>query len=194
MASGAVAALDRIAAMVDEATTAAEEISIATQQQRSASDQVVVAMTQVSEVSQQYAAGSKQTAASSTQISTLAAAMQHSISTFNVEREGAHGDAAELVDEFSGEREEPFEIDPDRVGVLEISADELLSERFARFAAPAALEADVAADFLGDMDDESAEWADDEAEAAYEDPVDDVDGESGEVGVPSSEDEDLPVS
>ena len=85
-AAGAVAALDRIAAMVDEATTAAEEISIATQQQRSASDQVVVAMTQVSEVSRQYAAGSKQTASSAAQISALSAAMQDSISTFNVER------------------------------------------------------------------------------------------------------------
>jgi methyl-accepting chemotaxis protein len=86
MASGAVVALDRIASMVDEATTAADEISIATQQQRSASDQVVVAMTQVSEVSRQYAAGSRQTEAASTEISMLAAAMQESISTFNVER------------------------------------------------------------------------------------------------------------
>ena len=87
MASGAAVALDRIASMVDEATTAAAEISIATQQQRSASDQVVVAMTQVSEVSRQYAAGSRQTEAASTEISALAAAMQQSISTFNVERD-----------------------------------------------------------------------------------------------------------
>ena len=85
MAVGAVQALDRIATMVDEATTAAEEISIATQQQRSASDQVVVAMTQVSEVSRQYAAGSRQTESASTEIAALAAAMQDSISTFNVE-------------------------------------------------------------------------------------------------------------
>jgi methyl-accepting chemotaxis protein len=84
-AAGAVVALDRIAAMVDEATGAAEEISIATQQQRSASDQVVVAMTQVADVSRQYAAGSKQTAAASAQITTLAAAMQDSISTFQVQ-------------------------------------------------------------------------------------------------------------
>jgi methyl-accepting chemotaxis protein len=83
-AHGAVGALDRIASMVDEATSAAEEISIATQQQRSASDQVVVAMTQVSDVSRQYAAGAKQTAAASQQISTLAAAMQDSIATFDV--------------------------------------------------------------------------------------------------------------
>jgi methyl-accepting chemotaxis protein len=87
-AAGAVAALDRIAAMVDEATGAAEEISIATQQQRSASDQVVVAMTQVSEASRQYAAGSKQTAAASAQITTLAAAMQDSIATFDVGEAG----------------------------------------------------------------------------------------------------------
>jgi methyl-accepting chemotaxis protein len=85
-AAGAVVALDRIAAMVDEATSAAAEISIATQQQRSASDQVVVAMTQVSEVSRQYAAGSKQTQSASTEIAALAAAMQDSISTFKVER------------------------------------------------------------------------------------------------------------
>ena len=192
-----VGALEQISGMVDETTTAAREISIATQQQRSASDQVVSAMTQVSDVSGQYAAGSKQTAASSTQISTLAAAMQHSISTFNVEREDMHedaagdaaGDAEEFVDDFSDEHE-----DPDRVGVLEISADELLSERFARFAAPAALDVEAAADFLGVMDDESAEWADEEVEAASDEPVDHVDDESGEVGVPSSEDEDLPVS
>jgi methyl-accepting chemotaxis protein len=85
LASGAVDALDRIASMVDEATQAVEEISIATQQQRSASDQVVVAMTQVSEVSRQYAAGSKQTSSAATEISGLAGAMQRSISSFNTE-------------------------------------------------------------------------------------------------------------
>ena len=53
----------RISGMVDETTTAAKEISVATQQQRSASDQVVAAMTQVSDVSRQYAVGSKQAAA-----------------------------------------------------------------------------------------------------------------------------------
>ena len=55
--------IERISGMVDETTTAAKEISIATQQQRSASDQVVSAMTQVSDVSRQYAVGSKQAAA-----------------------------------------------------------------------------------------------------------------------------------
>jgi methyl-accepting chemotaxis protein len=106
-AAGAVAALDRIAAMVDEATGAAEEISIATQQQRSASDQVVVAMTQVSEASRQYAAGSKQTAAASAQITTLAAAMQDSISTFDVGEAGLVSSYADPVSEF----DEPAEPD-----------------------------------------------------------------------------------
>ncbi|MEO8106775.1 MAG: hypothetical protein ABI720_05600, partial [Actinomycetes bacterium] len=50
-----------------------------------ASDQVVVAMTQVADVSRQYAAGSKQTAAASAQITMLAAAMQDSISRFQVD-------------------------------------------------------------------------------------------------------------
>ncbi|MCZ3389710.1 MAG: hypothetical protein LH645_11470, partial [Actinomycetia bacterium] len=94
-------ALDRIAAMVDEATGAAEEISIATQQQRSASDQVVVAMTQVSEVSRQYATGSKQTAAASSQIATLAAAMQDSISTFQVAGSGDVDVHASFTDEYA---------------------------------------------------------------------------------------------
>ncbi|MBV9872634.1 MAG: methyl-accepting chemotaxis protein, partial [Frankiaceae bacterium] len=63
LARGVVDALERISGMVDETTTAAKEISVATQQQRSASDQVVAAMTQVSDVSKQYAVGSKQSAA-----------------------------------------------------------------------------------------------------------------------------------
>ena len=67
-----VDALERISGMVDETTTAAKEISIATQQQRSASDQVVAAMMQVSEVSRQYAAGSRQAAAAAEQLNALA--------------------------------------------------------------------------------------------------------------------------
>ena len=110
--------------MVDEATTAAEEISIATQQQRRASDQVVVAMTQVSEVSGQYAAGSKQTAASSTEISSLATAMQESIAMFNVEREDTMDHVDEAVVEFSDAPQEPYDADLDRRGTLEISTSD----------------------------------------------------------------------
>jgi methyl-accepting chemotaxis protein len=79
---GVVEALERIAGMVDETTTAAKEISIATQQQRSASDQVVGAMTQVSDVSRQYAVGSRQAAAAAAQLNVLAAELRSSISQF----------------------------------------------------------------------------------------------------------------
>jgi methyl-accepting chemotaxis protein len=77
-----VDALERISGMVDETTTAAKEISIATQQQRSASDQVVGAMTQVSDVSRQYAVGSKQSAAAAAQLNVVAAELRASIAQF----------------------------------------------------------------------------------------------------------------
>jgi len=84
LARGVVDALERISGMVEETTTAAKEISIATQQQRSASDQVVAAMTQVSDVSRQYAQGSKQAAAAASQLNNLAAELRASISQFKV--------------------------------------------------------------------------------------------------------------
>lgn len=84
LARGVVEALERISGMVDETTTAAKEISIATQQQRSASDQVVAAMTQVSDVSRQYAVGSKQAAAAAGQLNMLAAELRASIAQFKV--------------------------------------------------------------------------------------------------------------
>ena len=79
-----VDALERISGMVDETTTAAKEISIATQQQRSASDQVVAAMMQVSEVSRQYAVGSRQAAAAAEQLNALAGELRAGISRFSV--------------------------------------------------------------------------------------------------------------
>ncbi|HWA67198.1 MAG TPA: methyl-accepting chemotaxis protein [Mycobacteriales bacterium] len=84
LARGVVDALERISAMVDETTTAAKEISVATQQQRSASDQVVAAMTQVSDVSRQYAIGSKQSAAAAAQLNNLAAELRLAIAQFKV--------------------------------------------------------------------------------------------------------------
>ena len=84
LAREVVDALERISGMVDETTTAAKEISIATRQQRSASDQVVAAMTQVSDVSRQYAVGSKQAAAAAAQLNVLAAELRSSIEQFRV--------------------------------------------------------------------------------------------------------------
>jgi methyl-accepting chemotaxis protein len=77
-------ALDLIEERVDETTAAAREISIATDQQRSASGQVVEAMTAVSEVAQQYAAGSRQGVGAAAELARLANAMEASISPFVV--------------------------------------------------------------------------------------------------------------
>jgi methyl-accepting chemotaxis protein len=84
LAREVVDALERISGMVDETTTAAKEISIATRQQRSASDQVVSAMNQVSDASRQYAVGSKQSAAAAAQLNVLAAELRGSIEQFRV--------------------------------------------------------------------------------------------------------------
>ena len=78
-------ALDMIEEKVDETTAAAREISIATQQQRSASDQVVVAMTQVSEVARKVADGSNKGAGAASGLATLAGEMQESIASFSVQ-------------------------------------------------------------------------------------------------------------
>jgi len=83
VAVGALEALDRIAAMVDEATTAATEISIATQQQRSASDQVVVAMAQVSEVTRQATSGAESSVAAAARLDGLAGRLEESIAQFH---------------------------------------------------------------------------------------------------------------
>ncbi len=82
VAHDAAEALDRIASMVDETTTASREISIATQQQRSASDQVVLAMGQVADASRQYAVGSKQSAHSAEELAALAESLRGTIATF----------------------------------------------------------------------------------------------------------------
>jgi methyl-accepting chemotaxis protein len=86
LAHAAVDTLERIAGMVDDAAMAVKEISVATQQQRSASDQVVVAMTRADEVSRQYAAASRQAASSAGELAGLADELRGSIDQFSVER------------------------------------------------------------------------------------------------------------
>ena len=82
LARDVVAALERISGMVNETTEAAREISLATQQQRSASDHVVAAMNQVSDASRQYADGSRQGAASAAQLGALADDLGTAIARF----------------------------------------------------------------------------------------------------------------
>ncbi len=64
--------LDKIVSQVEETTDAAKQISIATQQQRTASDQVVLSMKEVAQVSQQAAETSRQIAAAMTDLNGLA--------------------------------------------------------------------------------------------------------------------------
>ena len=85
VAGAASDALDRIAGMVNSTTTAVAEISIATQQQRSASDQVVQAMGQVTEMSKAFATGSQQTAVSAAEITELAGDFSVAIAQFDLE-------------------------------------------------------------------------------------------------------------
>ncbi len=87
LAHSAVDALDRIAEMVDDATTAVKEISIATMQQRSASDQVVSAMTGAEEVSRQYASAAAHAALSADELSAVGEELRTTIDRFSVERQ-----------------------------------------------------------------------------------------------------------
>ncbi|RJQ45381.1 MAG: methyl-accepting chemotaxis protein [Gaiellales bacterium] len=85
LAKNAGKSLDSIVSVVVENTNAAKEISIATQQQKSASEQVVVAMTNISEASKQQASGAKQTASAAEQLNRIAADLKAAISSFKVD-------------------------------------------------------------------------------------------------------------
>jgi methyl-accepting chemotaxis protein len=79
-----VAALARIAAMVDRTTHAAREISEATRQQRSASDAVVSAMTTVTDASDRYREGSRLHAEAAVRLRDLATALRQTLGGFKV--------------------------------------------------------------------------------------------------------------
>jgi methyl-accepting chemotaxis protein len=72
LATATADSLDTIVVQVEETTDAAKQISIATQQQRTASDQVVLSMKEVAQVSQQAAETSRQISAAITDLNQLA--------------------------------------------------------------------------------------------------------------------------
>ena len=117
-ARSAASSLERIAALVGTSTTAAREISSATQQQRSASEQVVQAMAEVSASAQQFAAGAKQSASSAREIADLAVRTEMSISHFVTEQADSSeapdgtGPADELVDQADAITGSPLELEP----------------------------------------------------------------------------------
>ncbi len=75
--------------MIRETAGSAKEISIATQQQRSASEQTVQAMQEINTVTRQFAASTKQAAASATSLSELARKLKTAIDGFKLEKKDA---------------------------------------------------------------------------------------------------------
>ena len=67
--------LERIVSQVEETTDSAKQISIATQQQRTASDQVVVSMREMAQVSSQAAEASRQIQGAIAELNRLADAL-----------------------------------------------------------------------------------------------------------------------
>ncbi len=116
LAADAVGVLDQIAGRVEEAAASVKEISVATQQQRSASDQVVVAMTRLSQVSTMYAAGSRQAEASAQELAALATTMQDSIETFRTSTDDTSGDVPPVLQSTGAEAPSEDEVDEQLVG------------------------------------------------------------------------------
>ncbi|MBV9292529.1 MAG: methyl-accepting chemotaxis protein [Frankiales bacterium] len=79
-----VAALSRIAAMVDRTTAASREITEATRMQRVASDAVVSAMTTVTGASDRYRAGSRRHAEAAGRLRDLAEGLRSALGRFKV--------------------------------------------------------------------------------------------------------------
>lgn len=79
LATNAQSALESILEVVAENTTAANEISVATQQQKSASEQVVISMTNISEASKQQSNGARQTAAAIEQLNQATVKLRDSL-------------------------------------------------------------------------------------------------------------------
>jgi len=84
LARNVVSVLERISEMADETTTAAREISNASQMQRTASADVVGAMAAVSNVSQQSADGSRHAADAAASLTSLADDLRQSIARFRI--------------------------------------------------------------------------------------------------------------
>ncbi|MEW6096832.1 MAG: methyl-accepting chemotaxis protein [bacterium] len=85
LAQKAGESLEEILDMVDQTTKSAKQISVATQQQRTASEQVVSTMHEIAEVSKQSAASSQQSITSVSELNTLAEDLKRAIEKFKLE-------------------------------------------------------------------------------------------------------------
>jgi len=77
-------ALEEILGKVDRTAQAAKQISVATQQQRTASDQIVASMRELAEVIKQTAAGMKQSSVAAGELNQLATELKARVSAFQV--------------------------------------------------------------------------------------------------------------
>ena len=77
--------LSEILDMVDHTTKSSKQISIATQQQQTASEQVVSTMREIADVSKQSAAGSRQSIMASSEMATLSQKLSEAVGKFVVE-------------------------------------------------------------------------------------------------------------
>ena len=84
LATGARGSLEQIIQMVDRTTTAIRQITLATQQQQSASEQIVQTMREVAVVTSDAAAGMKQSAASVGELNVLADQFKTRIKEFKL--------------------------------------------------------------------------------------------------------------
>lgn len=79
-------ALTEILEMVEQTSTSAKQISMATHQQKTANEQVAMTMKEISEITKQSAAGLKQSSVAAAMMSRLADDLKEKISQFKVDR------------------------------------------------------------------------------------------------------------
>jgi methyl-accepting chemotaxis protein len=88
LAEEAERSFDRIVETIEATTQAAKQISVATQQQHTATDQIVSAMGEVSDVAQQSLEGIRQTASSVADLSNMALQLRKMIGRYRVRKDG----------------------------------------------------------------------------------------------------------
>ncbi|MFN7971705.1 MAG: methyl-accepting chemotaxis protein [Acidobacteriota bacterium] len=84
VASRAGEALQKIIAMIRQTTESSKQISLSTQQQRTASEQVVISMKEVSKTANQTASSSKQTISIATELNQLSEQLATVVKRFNL--------------------------------------------------------------------------------------------------------------
>jgi len=98
LARGVEQALQEIVEMIEKTTQTAKEISLATQQQRSANDQVVAVIRGITDSAREAAEGMKQASSLVTQLTALAAGFREEASRFVFDEHPLAGTGARVVE------------------------------------------------------------------------------------------------